>query len=123
MNIGIPKEQRPFEFRVGLSPGFVSLLVETGHTCYIEHNAGLGAGFSDEDYKQAGGLIVYSSEEAFGRADLVLKVSRPTMAEIEMLEDGKSLMGILHMPSARVDKIEKLVSKKLTQKNAPFALR
>ncbi len=55
MNIGLPKERRPFEYRVGLTPAAVHVLVGKGHTCYVEHNAGLGAGFSDQDYEQAGG--------------------------------------------------------------------
>ena len=77
MNIGIPKERRPFEYRVGLSPAGVQMLSEQGHLCFVEHEAGLGAGFSDQDYEHAGATIVYSAHEAFGRADFVLKVTRP----------------------------------------------
>lgn len=55
MNIGIPKERRAFEYRVGLSPAGVQMLSHQGHICYIEHDAGLGAGFSDQEYEQAGG--------------------------------------------------------------------
>ena len=72
MNIGIPKEKRTFEFRVGMTPAGVQMLTQQGHTCYIEHEAGLGAGFSDREYEQAGGRIVYSAHEVFGRADLLL---------------------------------------------------
>lgn len=78
MNIGIPRERRPDEHRVGLTPAGVELLVTGGHRCYVEHDAGLGAGFSDEDFARAGAQIVYSGEEAYGRADLVVKVARPT---------------------------------------------
>ena len=60
MNIGIPKEKRTFEFRVGMTPAGVQMLTQAGHTCYIEHEAGLGAGFSDREYEQAGGRIAYS---------------------------------------------------------------
>ena len=60
MNIGIPKERRPSEFRVGLSPAGVELLTQAGHTCYVEEGAGDGAGFSGQDYVNAGGQIVYS---------------------------------------------------------------
>ena len=72
MNICIPKERRPFEFRVGMTPVGVQMLVEQGHTCYIGHDAGLGAGFSDLEYEKAGARTVYSAHEIFGRADLLL---------------------------------------------------
>ncbi len=114
MNIGIPKEHRPFEFRVGLSPAGVEILTQNGHTCYVEHEAGVGAGFSDHDYEKAGARIVYSPEEAFGRADLVLKVARPLKEEIEWLRPRTTIAGLLHLPSARQDKIDLLLEKEIT---------
>ncbi|MCC6130312.1 MAG: hypothetical protein IT186_10325 [Acidobacteria bacterium] len=60
MNIGIPKEHRPFEYRTGLSPVGVRVLTEAGNICYVERGTGLGAGFSDEDYVRAGAKIVYT---------------------------------------------------------------
>jgi len=71
MNICIPKERRPFEYRVGLAPSRLKMLTINGHQCYVEHEAGLGAGFSDQEYQQAGAIITYSSHEVFGRADLL----------------------------------------------------
>jgi alanine dehydrogenase len=59
------------------------MLNAAGHTCYVEHNAGIGAGFSDQEYENAGARIVYSGHEVFGRADLLLKVSRPLYEELE----------------------------------------
>ena len=85
MNIGIPKEQRPFEFRVGLPPAGVGILKQHGHAIFVEHEAGVGAGFSDEEFERAGARIVYSPEEVFGRADLLLKFARPLKEEIEWL--------------------------------------
>jgi alanine dehydrogenase len=85
MNIGIPKERRPFEYRVGVSPAGVEILVQQGHTVYVEHEAGLGAGFSDQEYERAGATIVYSGHEVYGRAELLLKVTRPVQEEIEWL--------------------------------------
>lgn len=114
MNICIPKERRPYEFRVGLSPNGVNLLSKSGHNCYVEHNAGLGAGFTDDDYIQAGGSIVYSTHEIFGRADLILKVARPTIEEIDWMLPNTTIAGLLHLRSAKRDKIEKLLSKKIT---------
>ncbi len=113
MNIGIPKERRAFEYRVGLTPAGVNMLVKQGHTCYVEHDAGLEAGFSDQEYMAAGGKIVYSSHEVFGRADLLLKVTRPLKDELEWLRPGASLAGLLHLGSSRKDKIEVLVEKEI----------
>ena len=65
MDIGIPKERRESEYRVGLTPIGVQLLTADGHACYVERGAGLGAGFSDRDYEQAGARIVYQPHEVF----------------------------------------------------------
>lgn len=114
MNMGVPKERRPFEFRVGLSPAGVSLLVSAGHACFVESGAGVGSGFQDLDYQRAGAQIVYSGEEAYGRAGMVLKVARPTMEELEWLVEGQTLMGLLHLPSARREKVETLLAKHIS---------
>lgn len=114
MNIGIPKERRPFEYRVGVSPAGVEILVQLGHTVYVEHEAGLGAGFSDQEYERAGATIVYSGHEVYGRANLLLKVTRPMQEEIEWFAPETILMGFLHMASARQDRIEGLIAKKIT---------
>jgi alanine dehydrogenase len=114
MNIGIPKERRPSEYRVGLSPTGVKLLTEAGHTCYVESKAGLGAGFSDDNYLYAGAHIVYSGEEAYGRADLVVKAVRPLTEELNWLVPGQVLMGFLHLPAAKPDKVEALLEKRIS---------
>ncbi len=114
MNIGVPKERRPFEYRVGLSPAGVQMLTKNQHTCYIEHNAGLGAGFSDRDYEQAGARIVYSPHEVFGRSDFLLKVARPLYDEIEWLRPNTTIAGFLHLGSARQEKIDLLLQNQIT---------
>jgi alanine dehydrogenase len=114
MNIGVPKERRPFEFRVGLTPAGVQMLVEQGHICYVEHEAGLAAGFVDQEYENAGARIVYSPHEVFGRADLLLKVARPTLEEINWLRPGSTVTGLLHLTSARQEKIEALLKSQIT---------
>lgn len=114
MNIGIPKEQRAFEYRVGLSPAGVEMLTEYGHICYVEHDAGLGAGFNDKDYEVAGARIAYSAHEVFGRADLLLKVARPLKEEILWLRPGSAIAGLLHLGSARRDKIDLMLENKIT---------
>lgn len=114
MNIGIPKERRPFEFRVGLPPAGVEILKQSGHDIFVEHEAGVGAGFSDEEFEQAGARVVYSPEEVFGRADLLLKIARPLKGEIEWLRPGTMITGLLHLASARQDKIDLLLKNKIT---------
>ena len=114
MDIGVPRERRNYDSRVGLTPAGVELLTAEGHTCYVELGAGLGAGFSDHDYEKAGARIVYSGEEVYGRAELVLKVSRPTVEEFEWLRDGQIVMGFLHLAAARRDKVELLLKKRVT---------
>jgi alanine dehydrogenase len=114
MNIGVPKERRPFEYRVGLTPSGVEELAAAGHTCDVEHNAGLGSGFSDLDYQKAGAHIVYSPHEVFGRADLLLKVARPLLDELEWLRPETTFAGLLHLASARQDKVETLLKNNIT---------
>ncbi len=114
MNIGIPKERRPFEYRVGLSPAGVEILTQMGQTVFVEHEAGVGAGFSDRDYEKAGARLAYAAEEVFARADLLLKVARPLKEELDWLQPGMTLAGFLHLASARQDKIDILLEKKVT---------
>lgn len=114
MIIGIPKEKRPFEYRVGLSPAGVEILTNRGHLVHVERDAGVGAGFKDREYESAGARVVYSPEEIFGRADLVLKVSRPLIEEIEWIRPGSAIAGLLHLASTRRDKVELLLEKKVT---------
>jgi alanine dehydrogenase len=114
MNIGVPKERRPYENRVGLTPIGVELLTQRGHRCYVERQAGIGSGFSDEDYTHAGATIVYEAQEAFGRADLVLKATRPLQAELAWLREGQIITGFLHLSSAARDKTQTLLERKVT---------
>ena len=114
MNIGVPKEKRPFEFRVGLTPTGVEMLCQAGHTCYIEHDAGIGSGFSDQDYLEAGGRIAYADHEVFARADLLLKVARPVYEELQWLRPGAVIAGLLHLGSTRKDKIDLMCEKGIT---------
>lgn len=105
--VGIPYEHRPFEYRVGLVPHGVSLLVSQGHTVIVETGAGVGSGFNDNDYERAGARIVYSAEEVFRRADIVLKVLRPTEQEVDWMHAGQVVMGFMMManfPQSRIDK-------------------
>ncbi len=114
MYIGVPKERRPFEYRVGLPPAGVEILVEHGHSVFVEHEAGLGAGFSDQEYEQAGARLVYSAHEVFGRSDLICKIARPMQEEIGWIQPGATLLGYLHLASTRQDRVDALLEKKIT---------
>jgi len=114
LSIGVPRERRSNENRVGLTTSAVQLLTADGHPCYIERGAGLGAGFSDDDYAKAGAHIVYSGEEAYGRGDLVLKVTRPTTEELPWMREGQTVAAFWHLASASPDNLEILLKKKIT---------
>lgn len=114
MNIGIPKERRDLEMRVGLTPYGVNLLTRAGHICYVEKGAGEDSGFRDYDYERAGGHIVYSTEEVYRRADMVLKAVRPTQEELEWVHQGQILCGFLHLAAARRETVQTLLDRGVT---------
>ncbi|MFN2281360.1 MAG: alanine dehydrogenase, partial [Anaerolineales bacterium] len=114
MNICIPKERRDSEYRVGLTPAGIELLTQQGHTCFVEKDAGLGSGFPDHTYQKAGATIVYSGEEIYKRADLILKVSRPVKEEYSWMPEGLTIMGFLHLSAGWVNKVDALLEKKIT---------
>ncbi|MGB9721572.1 MAG: alanine dehydrogenase [bacterium] len=118
MNFGIPKELPPFkeipEYRVGFSPMAVKELLLYGAKVYVESGAGEGAGFTDEEYSKAGAEIVYSKEEAYRRADIVLKVRRPQQEEYSLIKDGQIIMGFIHLITATKEFIQVIQEKKIT---------
>lgn len=114
MNYGVPKEVRDLENRVGLTPAGVHALVGFGHTVYVQGGAGDGAGFSDEDFRAVGAQIVYSAEEAYGRADVVAKVTRLTAPEYALLRDGQTILSFTHLAVASRDLVEALQEHSIT---------
>lgn len=100
MDIGVPKETKDQEFRVGLSPSSVRVLTERGHHVWIETGAGLGAGFTDGDYQQAGGHIVDTAAQAWNQP-LVVKVKEPLPGEYDYLQTGQVLFTYLHLAADR----------------------
>ncbi|MCL4803822.1 MAG: alanine dehydrogenase [Anaerolineae bacterium] len=114
MEFGIPKEVRDLESRVGLTPAGVSSLVRHGHTVYVEKNAGVGAGFSDETYRHSGARVVYSAAEVYGRSDVIIKVTRPTAAEHSLFRSGQIIIAFLHMAVASPDFLEALREREIT---------
>lgn len=114
MDISIPKEQRPSEYRVALTPAAVQQLVERGHRVYVERGAGEGSGFTDQHYLDAGATVVYSHEEALRRGELVVKVARPLQQEIELLGEGQIIMAFMHLASAHPRKMISLLDRRVT---------
>jgi len=100
MEIGLPKETKDQEFRVGLTPSSVRTLTEAGHRVFVERQAGLGAGFQDEHYQAAGGAIVPGAEQAWGR-EMVVKVKEPLPSEYKHLRKGQLLFTYLHLAADR----------------------
>ncbi len=97
MLIGVPKEIKNHEYRVGLSPDSVQELTHRGHQVIIETNAGAGIDFSNEEYIAAGAAIVDSAAEVFARAEMVIKVKEPQAQECAMLREGQVLYTYLHL--------------------------
>jgi alanine dehydrogenase len=100
MEIGVPKEIKDREFRVGLSPSSVRLLSENGHVVFVETGAGVGAGFSDEEYLHAGAKIASNAAEAWNH-ELVVKVKEPLSPEYQYIQKGQLLFTYLHLAADR----------------------
>jgi alanine dehydrogenase len=100
MEIGIPKEIKDQEFRVGLTPTSVRVLSERGHTLFVETGAGVGAGFSDEDYLLAGAKVVSAAADVWGK-ELVIKVKEPLPSEYDYLRSDLLLFTYLHLAADR----------------------
>ncbi len=97
MLIGCPKEIKPQEYRVGLTPNAAREAIAHGHAVIVETLAGAGAGFPDSDYTEAGAEIVATAEEVFARAEMIVKVKEPQAVERKMLREGQVLFTYLHL--------------------------
>ena len=97
MRIGVPKEIKVLENRVGLTPGSVRELTHHGHGVLVEHNAGQGIGMDDEAYRRAGAEIAAGAAEVFASADMIVKVKEPQAMERRMLREGQVLFTYLHL--------------------------
>lgn len=97
MRIGVPKEIKNHEYRVGLTPSAVRELTARGHAVFVETMAGEAIGIHDEDYKRVGATILPDADEVFGTADMIVKVKEPQPAEIKRLRKGQTLFTYLHL--------------------------
>ncbi len=110
MLVGVPKEIKDNEYRVGIVPSTVRELTENGHAVLIETGAGLGAGLPDGDYRAAGAEIVANAAAVYGRAELIVKVKEPLASERKLLRRGQVLFAYLHLAPDRLQAEELMAS-------------
>ncbi len=99
MIIGVPKEIKDHEYRVSVTPDGVRALRQAGHVIVIEPSAGVGSGYSDEDYRSAGATIAESKEQLFQQSTLIVKVKEPLLSECHLFRSGQTLFTYLHLAS------------------------
>lgn len=114
MVIGVPREVDMQENRLALTPDAVAILVSNGHEVYVEAGAGALSQFPDREFSEAGAIIVYSNREVYANANIVLKVSPPTIEEIELMGEGTSLISALQMSRLSKEYIDALLARKIT---------
>jgi alanine dehydrogenase len=113
MRIGVPKEIKDQEFRVGLTPASVRELVGRGHSVLIEKNLGIGIGFKDSDYTAAGAKIAATAKDVFAKSDMIVKVKEPQASEYKLIEARHTVFTYLHL-AAEPKLTDALVKSKCT---------
>src|SRR6201996_4001670 len=101
MRVGVPKEIKNNEYRVGMTPPAVRELTSRGHEVFVETNAGEGIGLHDDLYTRVGAKILKTADDVFAQADMVVKVKEPQPVEIKRLRPGQVLFTYLHRAPAR----------------------
>jgi alanine dehydrogenase len=111
--IGVPKEIKDNEFRVGLTPAGTAVLIQEGHEVYVQKNAGVGSGLPDELYVQAGAKIMDSAAGIFDASEMIIKVKEPQPVEVSMMKEGQILFTYLHLAPAP-DLTRQLLDKRIS---------
>ena len=101
MRIGVPKEIKPQENRIGLTPDSVKTLVSEGHEVLVENNGGFEAGFDNDQYKDAGAKIIEKAADIFNDAEIIVKVKEPQKVEVEMIRENQIVYTYLHLAAAK----------------------
>jgi len=101
MRIGVPKEIKPQENRIGLTPDSVKILTSNGHEVLIENNAGFESGFDNDQYKRSGAKIVSMAEDIFNDSKIIVKVKEPLSNEIKMIRENQTLFTYLHLAASK----------------------
>ena len=97
MRIGVPKEIKPQENRIGLTPDSVKTLVSEGHEVLVENNGGFEAGFDNDQYKNAGAKIIKKATDIFNDAEIIVKVKEPQKVEVEMIKENQIAVSYTHL--------------------------
>lgn len=113
MIIGVLKEIKNNENRVGMTPAGVYTLAQKGHKIMIETNAGIGSGFTDEEYTNVGGIITDTPEEVYQSSEMIVKVKEPQDNEVDMMKEGQIIFTYLHL-AAEPELTKRLMDKKIT---------
>ena len=100
MKIGVPKEIKPQENRIGLTPDSVKVLASNGHEVLIENNAGFEAGFYNDQYKSSGAKLIDRPEDIFNDSDIIVKVKEPLASEVKMIRENQIVFTYLHLAAA-----------------------
>ena len=100
MLIGIPKEIKESEHRVGMTPSGVQSLIENGHTVYVQNNAGNGSGYSDKDYLSVGAEVLKTIEEVYDVSEMIIKVKEPLKREYSLIKEGQIIYTFFHFASS-----------------------
>ena len=101
MRIGVPRETKPQESRIGLTPNSVKILTSNGHEILVENNGGFEAGFYNNQYIKAGAKIVDKAEDIFNDADIIVKVKEPLSNEVKMIRENQIVFTYLHLAAAK----------------------
>jgi len=101
MRIGVPKEIKPQENRIGLTPDSVKTLVSEGHKVLVENNGGFEAGFENEQYKAVGAKIINKASDIFNDAEIIVKVKEPQKVEVDMIRENQIVYTYLHLAAAK----------------------
>ncbi len=101
MKIGVPKEIKPQENRIGLTPDSVKTLVSNGHEVLIENNGGFEAGFDNDQYKSVGAKIIDKAEDIFNDSEIIVKVKEPLSNEVKMIRENQIVFTYLHLAAAK----------------------
>jgi alanine dehydrogenase len=101
MKIGVPKEIKPQENRIGLTPDSVKSLTSSGHDVLVENNGGFEAGFDNDQYKAAGAKIIDKAEDIFNDAEIIVKVKEPLSNEVKMIRENQIIFTYLHLAAAK----------------------
>ena len=101
MKIGVPKEIKPQENRIGLTPESVKTLVGEGHEVLVENNGGFEAGFENDQYIRAGAKIVGAAADIFNDAEIIVKVKEPQKVEVDMIRENQIVYTYLHLAAAK----------------------